>query len=46
VNTIGFASTCAATCGTGSIDAGESCDDDNVVNGDGCGDDCQIEAGY
>lgn len=30
-------------CGNGEIDAGESCDDGNLVSGDGCRNDCQDE---
>lgn len=30
-------------CGNGEIDQGESCDDGNIVSGDGCRDDCQDE---
>lgn len=26
--------------------AGESCDDNNIMNGDGCSDTCQVEAGF
>jgi cysteine-rich repeat protein len=29
------------TCGNGKIDAGESCDDANLMNGDGCDPDIQ-----
>jgi len=29
-----------ATCGDGELDAGEQCDDGNVINGDGCNVDC------
>jgi len=31
-------------CGNSEIDAGESCDDGNMVSGDGCRDDCQDES--
>jgi cysteine-rich repeat protein len=31
-------------CGNGAIDAGEQCDDGNLVNGDGCNDACDNEA--
>lgn len=31
-------------CGDGYIDAYEVCDDGNVINGDGCSDECQFEA--
>lgn len=30
-------------CGNGTIDGGEQCDDDNLVNGDGCSDECLTE---
>lgn len=30
-------------CGNNTIDAGEQCDDDNLVNGDGCSNSCQLE---
>lgn len=30
-------------CGDGVINAGETCDDDNTVNGDGCDSSCQVE---
>ena len=33
-------------CGNGSLDAGEQCDDSNVVSGDGCASDCHREHGY
>jgi cysteine-rich repeat protein len=33
----------AAACGDGVQDAGESCDDGNVVDGDGCSATCQVE---
>ena len=35
-------------CGDGSIDdnSGETCDDGNIINGDGCSDACIIECGY
>jgi cysteine-rich repeat protein len=35
-----------ASCGDGTVGAGESCDDGNVVDGDGCTNTCTIEAGY
>jgi cysteine-rich repeat protein len=38
-------STCTQ-CGNGIIDDGEECDDDNLSNGDGCNDQCEIEVGY
>ena len=32
-----------AECGNGSVEAGETCDDDNLISGDGCSSDCQDE---
>ena len=32
-----------ATCGNGVVDPGETCDDGNTVNGDGCSSTCQTE---
>ncbi|MBN9165704.1 MAG: hypothetical protein BGO98_04950 [Myxococcales bacterium 68-20] len=34
----------AATCGNGEVEAGEDCDDGNVVDGDGCSAICELEA--
>ena len=34
------------SCGNGTIEAGEQCDDDNLINGDGCNIICQIESGW
>jgi cysteine-rich repeat protein len=34
----------ANQCGDGFVDEAEQCDDDNLVNGDGCGDDCNVES--
>lgn len=31
------------TCGNGIVEAGETCDDDNTIAGDGCSDTCQSE---
>jgi cysteine-rich repeat protein len=39
-----YAAECNADCGNGKIDAGESCDDGNVVDGDGCPATCAIGA--
>lgn len=36
----------AGTCGDGSVDADEECDDDGVEPGDGCDEGCRIEATY
>ena len=33
-------------CGDGIVQAGEQCDDGNVVNGDGCSSTCQIQTGF
>ena len=35
-----------AICGDGILDAGETCDDGNTNNGDGCSDTCQTESGW
>ena len=35
-----------ATCGNGTLDAGETCEDGNTTNGDGCDDTCAIESGW
>ncbi len=32
-------------CGDGDLDPGETCDDDNTTNGDGCSSTCSIEGG-
>ena len=34
------------TCGNGSVDVGETCDDGNPKSGDGCSSACAIEPGY
>lgn len=34
-----------AACGDGTLDAGEECDDSNIISGDGCSATCQIEVG-
>ena len=33
-------------CGNGTVEAGESCDDGNTVNSDGCSSTCAIETGF
>lgn len=33
-------------CGNGVIESGETCDDSNVINGDGCSSTCAIESGF
>ena len=33
-------------CGSGTLDAGETCDDGNQVPGDGCDDNCEVETGW
>ncbi|HVX97880.1 MAG TPA: C25 family cysteine peptidase [Polyangia bacterium] len=35
-----------ASCGDGTVIAGEACDDGNIVSGDGCSPSCTVEAGY
>lgn len=35
-----------STCGDGLVDPGETCDDTNQVDGDGCSSDCTIEPNY
>ena len=35
-----------APCGNGALDDGETCDDGNRQNGDGCSSTCQVEDGY
>jgi cysteine-rich repeat protein len=37
---------CRETCGNGSLDEGEGCDDGNHVGGDGCTRGCRAEEGY
>ena len=40
-------STCTYTaCGNSYLDSGETCDDGNIVNSDGCSSTCQTEACY
>ncbi|MEO8841141.1 MAG: DUF4215 domain-containing protein [Kofleriaceae bacterium] len=34
------------TCGNGTIDFGETCDDHNTATGDGCDDTCHVQTGY
>ncbi len=36
----------SAVCGNGIIEGAEKCDDQNVVNGDGCSNICQVEGGW
>ena len=36
----------SSTCGNELIESGESCDDGNLINGDGCSSNCAIESGY
>jgi cysteine-rich repeat protein len=36
---------CQALCGDGFVEAGETCDDGNTTNGDGCSSTCHIESG-
>ena len=35
-----------ALCGNGAVGSGESCDDGNTEDGDGCGGDCRVESGW
>ena len=35
---------CAAVCGNGAKEPGEECDDNNLINGDGCSSACENEA--
>jgi cysteine-rich repeat protein len=44
----GAALICVNTCGDGVLQTkfGETCDDGNVVEGDGCSSACQVESGY
>ena len=35
----------AAVCGNGTVDPGETCDDSNTTDGDGCSSTCQDETG-
>jgi cysteine-rich repeat protein len=37
---------CARSCGDGSIDPGEDCDDGNQLSGDGCSSSCKVEDGF
>jgi cysteine-rich repeat protein len=37
---------CNAVCGDGVVAGGETCDDQNQTNGDGCSAACTVEAGY
>lgn len=48
-NADGEASVCVESCGDGAKywdHWGETCDDNNTANGDGCSSTCQIELGY
>jgi cysteine-rich repeat protein len=42
----GEPSVCALTCGNGVINIGESCDDGNIEDEDGCSSNCQVESGW
>ena len=35
-----------ADCGNGIIETGETCDDNNIVSGDGCSSSCNVETGW
>ena len=39
-------SVCGPVCGDGRVVISEECDDNNTMNGDGCGSDCMIEEGF
>ena len=41
-----FGTGAAAVCGNGILEVGETCDDGNTLNGDGCTATCTIQAGY
>ncbi|MGB7811457.1 MAG: DUF4215 domain-containing protein [Polyangia bacterium] len=45
-NGTGTTHACTPTCGNGSLESGEECDDGNLVSGDGCSSTCQIEPGF
>ena len=45
-NAFGVGSVCELQCGDGAVEAGETCDDGNLKDGDGCNNKCQIETGY
>ena len=38
--------TTTSICGNGIIESGESCDDGNMVNGDGCNNTCTVQSGW
>ena len=42
----GITRACDVSCGNGSIEAGEDCDDGNQANGDGCTSACKVEMGF
>ena len=45
VDSIAFAEFAnCGSCGDGSVDTGEECDDNNGTNGDGCSDNCVVDA--
>src|SRR5690242_11686058 len=39
-------SPCRKICSNGILNTGETCDDGNLANGDGCNSACQIESGW
>jgi fibro-slime domain-containing protein len=45
-NSSGKTGACSTSCGNGSIEVGEECDDGNQLIGDGCSSDCKIEPGF
>ena len=42
----GATTACSKSCGNGSVETGEDCDDGNNKKGDGCSDTCKVEAGF
>jgi fibro-slime domain-containing protein len=45
-NSSGKTQACAPSCGNGTIEQGEACDDGNQKDGDGCSHDCKLETGF
>src|SRR6185312_16398351 len=44
--TAGKTGACSTTCGNGTIEPGEDCDDGNGADGDGCSSACKAESGF
>src|SRR5512144_716472 len=40
---VGLSRAAASVCGNGAIEAGEACDDGNLIGGDGCSSACTVE---